>query len=105
MARRRQDRARAAMSNLRHLQRRASNPEGAGSTSLVLTRYEAARMCGISVYTFDVWVRKGILPGPIRGTRRWSRVSIEQALARDLVPTGVEVHGSAFEQWKRHNAH
>jgi hypothetical protein len=36
---------------------------------LVLTRQQGADMCRISASTFDVWVRKEILPGPIRGTR------------------------------------
>jgi predicted DNA-binding transcriptional regulator AlpA len=48
---------------------------------LVLTRSQAAAVIGISVSTFDGWVRKGILPAPIAGTRRWSRVTIEGARA------------------------
>jgi predicted DNA-binding transcriptional regulator AlpA len=36
---------------------------------LVLTRSQAAAVIGISVSTFDGWVRKGILPAPIAGTR------------------------------------
>jgi hypothetical protein len=72
---------------------------------LVLTRYEAARMCTISVQTFDVWVKKKILPGPIPGTRRWSRISIEWALTHETVSTPAELRPSAFEEWKRHNAH
>jgi predicted DNA-binding transcriptional regulator AlpA len=72
---------------------------------LVLTRPEAAKMCGISVQTFDAWVRKEILPGPIPGTRRWSRIAIERKLAGDVVPSFANDQLSPFAQWKRDNAH
>jgi len=71
----------------------------------VLTRPEAAEMCRISMQTFDAWVRKGILPGPIPGTRRWSRIAIERALAGDVVASTADIWPSPFEQWKRRNAH
>jgi hypothetical protein len=71
----------------------------------VLTRPEAAKMCRISVQTFDAWVRREILPGPIPGTRRWSRIAIEHALAGDIVTSTGDIHLSPFEQWKRRNAH
>jgi len=71
----------------------------------VLTRPEAAKMCTISVQTFDAWVRKGILPGPIPGTRRWSRIAIERALAGDPVASTADISPSPFEQWKRRDAH
>jgi hypothetical protein len=70
----------------------------------VLTRREVAEICRISVQTFDAWVRKGILPGPIPGTRRWSRVGIERALAGDMIASIADAEHSAFEQWKRRNA-
>jgi hypothetical protein len=70
----------------------------------VLTRREAASMCRISVSTFDAWVRKAILPGPIPGTRRWSRLAIERALGGcDRFSGDIEL--SAFEQWRRDHAH
>jgi predicted DNA-binding transcriptional regulator AlpA len=68
--------------------------------TLTLTRYEAAMLCGISVHTFDEWVSKGILPRSIRGTRRWSRAAIEQALVGGFPRT--ENRRSAFEEWKRY---
>jgi len=71
----------------------------------VLARPEAAEMCRISVQTFDSWVRKGVLPGPIPGTRRWSRVAIERSLAGGVVAKIATDHPSPFEQWKRGNAH
>jgi hypothetical protein len=71
---------------------------------LVMTRREAAKICRISVQTFDAWIRKGVLPGPIPGTRRWSRVTIERALAGDMIASIADAGHSAFEQWKRRNA-
>jgi hypothetical protein len=70
----------------------------------VLTRREAAKMCRISVSTFDAWVRKAILPKPMPGTRRWSRVAIERALAGGD-RTAVDIQLSAFDQWRRDRAH
>jgi hypothetical protein len=62
-------------------------------------------MCRISVQTFDDWVEKKILPKPIAGTRRWSRIAIERALAGDVVPSTAEMLPSPFEEWKHRNAH
>jgi hypothetical protein len=71
---------------------------------LVLTRGEGAKMCQISVQSFDTWVRKGILPGPIAGTRRWSREAIKRRLADQAVVPSATDQSSPFEQWKRHSA-
>jgi hypothetical protein len=82
-----------------------TDPQANDNWPPVLTRCEAAKMCRISVQTFDSWVRKGILPGPILGTRRWSRSAIEQALAGDVSASLGDKQLSPFEQWKRGNAH
>lgn len=64
---------------------------------LALTREQAAEACGLSVTGFDSWVRRGIVPGPIKGTHRWSRAALERALA------GVKTEGDdaevVFAQW------
>ena len=72
---------------------------------LLLRRCEVAEMCGISVQTFDSWVRKEILPGPIPGTRRWSRSVIERSLGGGVIEPFANDQFSPFEQWKRGNAH
>jgi hypothetical protein len=72
--------------------------------ALSLSRHEAAGLCGVSVYTFDTWVRKKILPGPIPGTRRWSRVSIERALTHECGLDSIGSDRSPFEEWKRNAA-
>jgi hypothetical protein len=59
-------------------------------------------MCMVSVQTFDRWVREGILPGPIPGTRRWSRLGIERALVGETARGEILV--SPFEKWKRGSA-
>jgi hypothetical protein len=74
------------------------------TAALSLSRHEAARLCGISVHTFDTWVRKKILPGSIPGTRRWSRVSIEHALVHECGVGSIGPNRSPFEEWKRRNA-
>jgi hypothetical protein len=62
-------------------------------------------MCSISVQTFDAWVRKGTLPPPMPGTRRWSRTAIERRLAGDDASALTSETRSPFEQWKQGNAH
>jgi predicted DNA-binding transcriptional regulator AlpA len=79
----------------------------ASVSPLTLTRREAARLCGISVQTFDAWIRKGILPPPITGTRRWSRIAVERYLTGDALRSPADRLSSPYEQWKRErdNAH
>jgi hypothetical protein len=73
-------------------------------SDLALTREQAAALCELSPSGFDVWVRKGIVPGPVKGTRRWSRAALERSLA------GVEKVGNAddpeavFAEWLKANA-
>ncbi len=80
-----------------------ANPQANDNWPPVLTRCEAAKMCTISVQTFDSWVRKGVLPGPIPGTRRWSRYTIERCLAGNAPSANDQP--SPFEQWKRGHAY
>jgi predicted DNA-binding transcriptional regulator AlpA len=72
--------------------------------TLVLTRRGAAKMCGVSLPTFDTWVRKGILPKPIHGTRRWSRLAVERALAGVSAAASPDSAQSPYELWRRANA-
>lgn len=69
----------------------------------VMTRPQAAAMCGLTPSGFDVWVRKGIVPTAIVGTRRWSRDAILTAISSGS--TAVDVEMDAFEREKAaHNA-
>ncbi|MBS7697560.1 MULTISPECIES: hypothetical protein [unclassified Chelatococcus] len=72
---------------------------------LVLTRAQAAERCSIALSTFDAWVRRGVVPRPLPGTRRWSRVALDHALAGGAfhtLPAAAAV--SPFEQWKASRA-
>ncbi len=64
---------------------------------LTLTRQQAAALCGLTPAGFDVWVRKGIVPPAIPGTRRWSRAAVERALGAGL-DEGTEL--DPFQQWE-----
>jgi hypothetical protein len=56
---------------------------GSAATGILARLPMKGDMCCVSAPTFDSWVRKSILPKPISGTRRWSRLAIERALAGD----------------------
>jgi len=50
--------------------------------SRVMSRAEAAAYCGCTVVGFSDWVRRGIVPGPIPGTRKWDRKAVDPPLTR-----------------------
>ena len=69
-----------------------------------ITRKEAAAYCGCgSVATFSNWIRRGILPGPVPGTKRWDRKAIDAALDR---ASGLEsrLQQSPLEAWRARRA-
>lgn len=72
-------------------------------SALTLTRAAAAKLCGVSPSGFDVWVRKGIVPGPVAGTRRWSRAAIEQAINRTTAANDDDPE-AAYRRWKESRA-
>ncbi len=51
---------------------------------LTYSKRQASARLGITLCCFDDWVRRGILPRSIEGTRRWSREAIRQAVERGL---------------------
>src|SRR5665213_3431635 len=75
---------------------------------LTLSRKQAAALLSLSPSGFDSWVRRGIIPTAIMGTRRWSRATIERAVngkaANDAFdPDEVQKRYMAlspFEQWE-----
>lgn len=75
-------------------------------TALSLTRAEAAKVCGLSPSGFDSWVRRGVVPPPIAGTKRWSRVQLERALAGqcwvppDSGATSAEKGEDEYDAWR-----
>lgn len=45
-----------------------------------LTREDAAEYCGVTAWTLDKYVQRGLLPGPMPGTKRWDRKALDIAL-------------------------
>jgi hypothetical protein len=69
-----------------------------------MTREQAAAYCGCeSTAAFSDWVRRGIVPGPLPGTRRWDRKAIDAALDR---VSGLEsrFRQSPLEAWRARGA-
>ena len=67
---------------------------------LCVNRAEAAALCGLSAEGFDDWVRRGIVPSPIEGTRRWFLPAIRAALAQAAGCKSSAENLSAYDQWK-----
>lgn len=67
-----------------------------------LTREQAARYAGCETLSaFNDWVRCGILPGPISGTRTWDKLAIGVALeAMRVCGSVLDGHVYFIEQGK-----
>lgn len=66
-----------------------------------LTKTDAAAYCGVSEDGFDLWVKKGIVPGAIPGTQRWDRKAIDWYLDRASgLPTEKTVSGDPLADWQ-----
>jgi hypothetical protein len=59
----------------------------------IMSRATAAEYCDLTVHGFDDWVRKGRLPQPIPGTKRWSRIQIDRFV--DTLVGGAADGGSS----------
>jgi len=69
-----------------------------------MTREVVAAYCGCgSTASLSDWVRRGIVPGPIPGTKRWDRKAIDAALDR---ASGLETTfaQSPLETWRARRA-
>lgn len=53
----------------------------------ILAKPTAAAYCGLTEAGFDDWVKRGLLPKVLKGTRRWDKVAIDLALDR---PSGID---------------
>lgn len=47
---------------------------------LCLTKAQVAEACGVAETSVPALVRKGVIPRPIPGTRRWSRDHLQEHL-------------------------
>ena len=75
-------------------------------TPRCLNRESAAEYCGCSPSAFDDWVRRGIVPGPLRGTKQWDRKAIDVALDKmsglETETTSTDPHAAAtmaLQRW------
>ena len=59
-----------------------SREAGSPIAPRLLTKEQAAHYCGLSPSGLDAWVRAGIVPGPIAGTKRYDLRAIDMALDR-----------------------
>lgn len=72
-------------------------PSPAGIVPRLLDRGAAAEYCGLAPATFSDWVRRGRLPGPVPGTKRWDRRAIDTQL--DRISGLVGGNDAAFEDF------
>jgi hypothetical protein len=70
-----------------------------GLTQRLLSRAQAASYLNLSTSAFSGWVRRGIVPAAIPGTKRWDKKAIDAALDRssDLHAT---TDMSPLDQWR-----
>lgn len=68
----------------------------------LLNSAEAAEYCGLSVRTFRSLVRRGVLPGALKQTRRYDRVALERKLDQlsGIGPHAEQPAISAYDKWK-----
>ncbi len=67
----------------------------------LLTRQEAATYCGLKPSAFSDWVRKGTMPNPVPGTRRWDKSAIDAKL--DAI-SGIAKNDNTetpLQKWRR----
>ena len=65
----------------------------------LLTRYQAAERCCLTESGFSSWVARGLVPGPLPGTRRWDAKALDK-----LSGLGPERELTPYERWKQANA-
>ncbi len=58
----------------------------------------------ISLGTYDIWARKGIVPGPVTHTNRYDVRAHDQLLDRHAGLTAGQAKLSPLEEWEAANA-
>lgn len=82
--------------------RRAGLPENIRQRGLSLE--QAAEYCGCeTTETYITWQRRGLVPPPIPGTRRYDRKAIDAALDQASGLTKDRAR-SSFEEWEAKHA-
>jgi hypothetical protein len=67
-----------------------------------MSKEQAAAYAGCeSLSAFNDWVRRGIMPRPIPGTRKWDRKAIDAALDRmSGLDSKIRPQLSPYDEWK-----
>src|SRR5262245_27276058 len=66
--------------------------------SATLSRTALAQLLGVSPGTISRWVKVGVIPGPLPGTRRYAREAVIDRLRHGAsVPHALP--SSPFDQW------
>ncbi len=68
----------------------------------LFTMKNLASELGVSVHTARGWVKRGIIPGPMPGTRYWDIKAVHLALDK-LSGLEPEKEEDALEKWIREN--
>ena len=76
------EQATSGHSGPRRERRREFHIHAVAAEPRLLSRDQAAAYCGIAPETFDSYRRRGILPDPLPGTKRWDRKLIDEFLDR-----------------------
>ncbi|SHO65854.1 hypothetical protein SAMN02745172_02501 [Pseudoxanthobacter soli DSM 19599] len=74
-------------------------------TPRALTREQVASYLGLSPSAVSDWQARGLIPGPIPGTRRWDRVAIDRAMDRISGLSNGDEAEDDFSAWRRANGH
>jgi|JRYH01.1.fsa_nt_gb hypothetical protein len=82
--------------------KRAADPSSTDQLKIsprLLTRPQAASYLALTAAAFDDWVRRGLIPGPLPGTRRWDRHGIDAAIDR---ASGLQLTAETtpLDQWR-----
>jgi hypothetical protein len=81
------------------LERMGQTGQPRGLTAIAAANYAGCQTAA----AFRGWVRRGIMPKPIPGTRRYDRRAIDLALDRLSQISSQSLEQSAYGQWKRQN--
>jgi hypothetical protein len=66
-----------------------------------LSTKEAAAYCGLSVAGFRAWRKRGIAPGPIKGTYRYDLTALNLAIDRASgLAKAPETQANSYDKWK-----
>jgi hypothetical protein len=74
--------------------------------SRLTDRAGAAKYCKLTPRAYDKWVKKGLLPGPIAGTRRYDikAIDIQLDLHSGIIGPGADKNtDDDYERWMREN--